>query len=401
MYKQAKIKNQSEGIKNWHIFPIKWVFKRTQSKEILTSQLYQNLQRSLSPNEYFFKWNNGLFQKNNPQHNKEIYNLFQSYIVIDPDKLPANFTKLFELDINSEDIQSQVESIFKKARLLDKNSARIIFVEDKIVIFRNEERLVHKWSKLTKWEKKRSEITTTFNTFSNIYDAVRSQYHTIQSSQEKQDDYKFLQQDILKLAQEIQTLWYWVKDWEFKRKLNWIIWDIENATNFKILWAKLQNLQELTFTNRSIDSKLLEWAKNKFSKRFKDLQSIIWIVTNQLLDLENILTEYQNSLELFLAQIQFTDKWLSWENYNNWYLRLEQKYWIISPFDIFYKWIEKYKDNKELFPKVLHYIQTFFEVYKDEHQKKLSWIDVNPKEFKDFEEIKDNLKNLENIIIKT
>ncbi|MCF7834525.1 hypothetical protein K9M48_00520 [Candidatus Gracilibacteria bacterium] len=401
MYKQAKIKNQSEGIKNGHIFPIKGVFKRTQSKEILTSQLYQNLQRSLSPNEYFFKGNNGLFQKNNPQHNKEIYNLFQSYIVIDPDKLPANFTKLFELDINSEDIQSQVESIFKKARLLDKNSARIIFVEDKIVIFRNEERLVHKGSKLTKGEKKRSEITTTFNTFSNIYDAVRSQYHTIQSSQEKQDDYKFLQQDILKLAQEIQTLGYGVKDGEFKRKLNGIIGDIENATNFKILGAKLQNLQELTFTNRSIDSKLLEGAKNKFSKRFKDLQSIIGIVTNQLLDLENILTEYQNSLELFLAQIQFTDKGLSWENYNNGYLRLEQKYGIISPFDIFYKWIEKYKDNKELFPKVLHYIQTFFEVYKDEHQKKLSGIDVNPKEFKDFEEIKDNLKNLENIIIKT
>jgi hypothetical protein len=88
-----------------------------------------------------------LFQKNNPQYNKQIYNLFQSYIVVDPDKLPENFVKLFELDIKSKDIQEQVESIFKKARLLEKDSARIVFIGDKIVIFRNEQTLTHKKSK--------------------------------------------------------------------------------------------------------------------------------------------------------------------------------------------------------------------------------------------------------------
>ena len=401
MTMQDKILHQKYGIDKWNIFPLKSVFTWTQMKEILSSQLYENLQRALSPNDFFFKWNNNLFQKNNPKHNKEIYNLFQSYIVFNPNKLPDNFIKLFDLDPQSPSMQSDVEEIFKKARLLDKHSARIVFVEDKIVIFRNEQTLTHKTSTwLTSWEKKRSEIRTTFNTFSNIYDAVRSQYYTVQSSQEKQDDYKLLQHDILKLAQEIQTLGFKVKDWEFKRKLDAIISEISWATNFRVLWANLQNLQNLTFTNKSIDSNLLQWAKNKLSKRFKDLQSIIWIVKNQLNDLENILIEYQNWLELFLNQIQFTHMWLSIENYNNSYLRLEKKYWPISPFNTFHNRINKYKNDKLLYPKFLNYIQALFDVYKDEHTKKLSWKDFNLDLFGNFNEIKNNIKNIEDIIIK-
>lgn len=394
---KSQISHQEKWIESWHIFPLKSVFTRTQMKEILSSQLYQNLQRALSPKEYFFKWNNALFQKNNPQYNKQIYNLFQSYIVVDPDKLPENFIKLFELDIKSKDIQEQVESIFKKARLLEKDSARIVFIDDKIVIFRNEQTLTHKKSKwLTTWEKKRTEISTTFNTFSNIYDAIRSQYHTIQSSQEKQDDYKLLQQDILKLAQEIQILGFEIKDWEFKRRLDSIISEVDGATNFRVLWANLQNLQNLTFTNKSIDFNLLEWAKNKLLKRFQDLQKIVWIVKNQLNDLENILIEYQNWLDLFLDQIQFTNMWLSIENYNNSYLKLEKKYWPISPFNTFHNRINKYKNDKLLYPKFLNYIQALFDVYKDEHKKKLSWKDF----FEKFDDIKSNLKNIEEIILK-
>lgn len=397
---QEKILYQKYGIEKWNIFPLKSVFTWTQMKEILSSQLYENLQRALSPNDFFFKWNNNLFKKNNPQHNKEIYNLFQSYIVFNPSKLPENFIKLFDLDIQSPTIQSDVEEIFKKARLLDKKSARIVFVDDKIIIFRNEQRLVHKTWKLTQWEKNRSEIMTTFNTFSNIYDAIRSQYYTIQSSQEKQDDYKILQQDILKLAQEIQTLGFETKDWEFKRKLDSIIEEINWATNFRVLWANLQNLQNLTFTNKSIDSNLLQWAKNKLLKRFKDLQSIIWIVKNQLNDLENILVEHQNPLELFLNQIQFTNLSISRENYDNSYSRLERKYGIISPFDTFYKLIKKYKNDKIIFPKILNYIKMFFDAYRDEHQKKLSWQSLDLEIFKNFGHIKDNIGNIESIIIK-
>jgi len=400
---QGKISHQKHGLDKWDIYPIKWVFSWTQSKEIISSQLYLNLQRALSPKEYFFKWNNSLFKKNNTQYNKQIYNLFQSYIIIDPDKLPDNFVKLFELNPDSDNIQSQVESIFKKAKLLDRNSARIVFVDDKIVIFRNEERLTHKDNKkLTKWQKRRSEIVTTFNTFSNIYDAVRSQYHTISSSQDKQDDYKLLQKDILTLAQEIKFLWYWVKDWALKRSLDSIISNIQNATNAKVLAANLQNLQKLTFTNRSIDSNLLQWAKNKLSKRFKDLQSIIGVIQNQLNELENILTEHQSCLDLFLSQIQFTDLSITIESYNRWYKELFEKYWAISPFNIFYQRINKYKHDKKLFPKFLERIKYFLDIYKDEHTVKLSWEDINDQKleaFKEFKLIKNSLSDIERLII--
>jgi hypothetical protein len=51
--------------------------------------------------------------------------------------------EVFDLDPKDPDIQSKVEALFQKARLLDKHSARVIFVDDKIIIFRNEERLIH------------------------------------------------------------------------------------------------------------------------------------------------------------------------------------------------------------------------------------------------------------------
>jgi hypothetical protein len=176
---------------------------------------------------------------------------------------------------------------------------------------------------------------------------------------------------------------------------------VDGATNFRILWANLQNLKNLTFKNKSIDSNLLEWAKNKLLKRFQDLQKIVWIVKNQLNDLENILIEYQNWLELFLDQIQFTNMWLSIENYNNWYLKLEKKYWETSPFNVFHKRINKYKDDQNLFPKVIHYVKTLFETYKDEHQQKLSWKEITEKDlFEDFKNIKDNLSNIETLIAK-
>lgn len=393
---QEKAKQQRFGIDIWDILPIKAVFPRTQSKEITSSQLYLNLQRALSPKEYFFKWNTSLFKKNDSSHNRRIYEVFQSYIVFDPNKLPSNFLELFELDPYDSQIQTKLDYIFKRARLLDKDSARIIFVDDKIIIFRNEQKLVHSKSKLTQWEKKRSEIVTTFNTFSNIYDAIRSQYYTVQSSQSKQNDYKLLQKEILTLAQEIQALWYNVKNMQFKRQLDSIVADISRATNFRVLGAKLQNLQELTFANKIIDFNLLQWAQNKLGKRFSDLQKIIWIVQIQLNELENILTQYQTDLDLFLSQIQFTDQSLAISNYDKSYLRLEQKYWPISPFSIFHQWIIKYQNDKKLFPKFVHYIKTLFTAFQDEHQKKLS---SRTSQFDDISQLKDNLKDIEQIIL--
>ena len=81
----------------------------------------------------------------------------------DKNKLPKNFVKLFELDLTSPDIENQVKNVFQRARLLDKDhhSGRIVFIDDKIVIFRNEEIVVHKETEgLTKAEKKRSKIVS-------------------------------------------------------------------------------------------------------------------------------------------------------------------------------------------------------------------------------------------------
>ncbi len=397
---QGKILHREAGIANWDIFEVEWVFARARIREILSAKLYQNLARSLSPNEYLFKWNGKLFKHNDHQYNRQIYNLLIWYIPYDTARLPENFVKLFDIDTQSPTIQSELDEIFQRARLLKKDSSRIIFIDDKIIIFKNEEKLVHKGWRLTKWEKRRSRIQTIFNTFSNIYDAVRSQYYTIQSSQEKQDDYKLSQQRIIELAQEIRTLGFDVKDWAFRRKLNYIISEIEWATNFRILWANLHNLQNLTFGNKITASKSLEWAKNKLLNRFKDLQKIIWIVANQLNDLENILTEHQRLLELLLPENPHIDPPISRNKYNESYLELAGKYWKISPFDTFHQWTQKHRDNKYSYPKILHRIETLFKTYKDEHQKKLSWIDFDPDIFKEFGKIKDNLKYIEDTIIK-
>ena len=187
----------------------------------MTAELYKNLQRAVSPSEKYFLGNKNLFERNNPSHNREIYDLFLSYVEVDPEQLPERFIELFELKGDKEEIKKQTLSLFKQARLLDKKSSRISFIDDKIVIFRTEEKLTHKNSerKLTRAEKNRTEYQTTFNTYSNIYDAVRSQYHTLDSSEKKKDEYKILQQECLKLAQELQVLGYETKDTTFQKRI--------------------------------------------------------------------------------------------------------------------------------------------------------------------------------------
>ena len=394
-------------MERWDILPLKSVFSWTKSKEMISSDLYMNLQRSLSPQEKYFLGNKKLFKKNDSSYNKQIFDLFQSYVVVDKDKLPENFLKLFELDLNDTDIENQVKNIFQKARLLDKKSARIVFVDDKIVIFRNEERLVHKQSKwLTQWEKKRSEIVTTFNTFSNIYDAVRSQYYIIQNSEDKKDECKIYQQELLKLAQEAKYFWVQnVKNWEWKRKIDQIIEETKNARNFKVLAANLQNLENLTFKNPSIDANLLEWAKNKFRKRFWDLQNILGVVNKQLNDMTNILVEYENALDMFLSSMSFANQDLVLSNYRKDYRKINDKYWDISPFCVFNEWIEKYNKDEKNYLNFVNQMKTLLEAYKSEHTDKLMEIEkpnisLPAPEIENFGEVKDNLRLLEELIVK-
>jgi hypothetical protein len=255
---------------------------------------------------------------------------------------------LFDLDSKDPKIQSKVEALFQKARLLDNHSARVVFINDKIVIFRNEERLIHRdeTKKLTQGEKRRTEIRTTFNTFDNLYDAIRSQQYAIDGSAEKQDEYKQLQKDILRLAQDIRVSGYGEKDAEFQRKLNDITDQIQGATNAKVLAANLQNLQQLTTTNKSVDFNLLQGAKNKFTKRFKDLQNIISIIERQLNEMEHILVQHESALDMFLNQITFANPELSINNYNSAIRTIPEEFREIGPFSQFYKAINHvYKET--------------------------------------------------------
>lgn len=370
---------QQSGINSWRITPVKSVFSWTQSKELLSAELYKSLQRAVSPTDRLFVGNADLFQKNNPKHNRALYQEFLSYVEIDPEKLPPRFLEVFDLDSKDPDIQSKVEALFQRARLLDKHSARVLFVDDKIIIFRNEERLVHKneTRKLTQGEKRRTEIKTTFNTFDNLYDAIRSQYYAIEWSEEKKDDYKQLQKDILTLAQDIRVSGYWEKDAEFQRKLTDIVSQIEHATNAKILAANLQNLQALTTTNKSVDFNLLHGAKNKFTKRFQDLQSIISVIERQLNDMENILAQHESALNIFLNQITFANPELCINNYTNAIRTIPEEFRQVSPFSDFNNAINHainhvYKNSPTWLKDIAEEIKKLYNEYTSEHTEKLN-----------------------------
>ena len=334
---------QQIWIEKWHITRLKSVFPWTQSRELLTAELYKNLQRAVSPSEKYFLGNKNLFERNNPSHNREIYDLFLSYVEVEPEQLPERFIELFELKGDKEEIKKQTLSLFKQARLLDKKSSRISFIDDKIVIFRTEEKLTHKnpERKLTRAEKNRTEYQTTFNTYSNIYDAVRSQYHTLDSSEKKKDEYKILQQECLKLAQEIQVLGYETKDTTFQKRIWDMIQEISNATNAKVLASNLQNLQEMTYSNRSIDANHLQWAKNKFEKRFADLQAQIGVIQLHLNSMEQLLTQHEAALKMFLLQIRMgKGSALALENYFKAFKTIPYAYQNIAPFSTFHAWIQ-------------------------------------------------------------
>jgi hypothetical protein len=153
-----------------------------------------------------------------------------------------------------------------------------MFIDDKVIIFRNNEVLTHtqKREKLTQGEKRRSDIKTTFNTFATLYDAVRSQYHTLDTEHENQQDYTIYQNEVLALMQEIKTLGKeHIKDFSFQRRIEALIQETQTAQNSKVLATCLYNFQQLTFTNSSIDSNHLRGANNKLKNRFYDLFKII------------------------------------------------------------------------------------------------------------------------------
>lgn len=188
---------------------------------MISKNLYKNLQRALSPVEDFYHGNENLFVKNNAKKNREIFDLFLSYLSVDPQKVPPMFLELFELDPKDPQLREKIIALFQRARFLEPKTTRTLFIDDKVIIFRNEEVLLHPTSskKLTQAEKKAYKIQTTFNTYEDLYSAVRSQVYTLRGGEERKEEYGLLQTKILTLAQSIKALGYGIKDQSFERKL--------------------------------------------------------------------------------------------------------------------------------------------------------------------------------------
>jgi hypothetical protein len=80
---------------------------------------------------------------------------------------------------------------------------------------------------------------------------------------------------------------------------------------------------------------LLHGAKNKFTKRFQDLQSIISVIERQLNDMENILAQHESALNIFLNQITFANPELCINNYTNAIRTIPEEFRQVSPFSDF------------------------------------------------------------------
>jgi inorganic triphosphatase YgiF len=274
--------HRQQEMENGNIFRLKEVSPRTTTHALLTNELYTNLQRAVSPCDFFFQVNPERFEKGNKQANRKIYDALIQTLVVDTDRIPDRFLELFHLpekiQLTGKSLDTLFKEIFAKARFPFSDSRRTVFIDDKIIIFRNEEVLTHKekGKKLTQGEKRRSEIKTTFNTFATLYDAVRSQYHTLDTEKENQQDYIDYQNTVLTLMQEIKTFGKeHIKDASFHKRIDDLIQDTITAQNSKVLAACLYNFLELTFTNSSIDSNHLRGANNKLRKRFYDVLKII------------------------------------------------------------------------------------------------------------------------------
>lgn len=88
-----------------------------------------------------------------------------------------------------------------------------------------------------------------FNTFSDIYSALRSQQHIVDKQEGKIDDYKIFQKTALELIQDLKGE---TKHREEKKKLDEIMDGIANATSFPLMASKFYNLFKIDFVNKSI-----------------------------------------------------------------------------------------------------------------------------------------------------
>lgn len=379
---------QEKGIQLWHIIPLKESYPRTKSQALLWSALYKSLQRAIGIEDHYFLENKKRSDiAKDSTSKRKIYDTLLSYIDIDPNKLPAQFVEIFKLNRSDPNLWLQVKNIFNKAQYLNKESWRVIFVDGNIIIFRNETRLIHTDSKrkLTQGEKRCFTIQTTFNTFSSLYDAIRSQHYAIDHMKIDQETMLALIEELLSLANDIKIEWLWSKNEVYKRQIDDIIAQLWDVRDYKKLWAVLYNLEQLEYTNKSVDNNRIQWAVHKFTDRFDNLNAMIDITAyRDLPALEKILHKHTNALEMFLAQINYmTDKEYVFSQY-------QQRLWIskntrfqkkdihipynimIEPFWTFYKTIAEYIHHDKFITDIIPVLKESYETYKTEHQEKLS-----------------------------
>ena len=319
------------------------------------------------------------FEQNEPKKKKqtrlspeEEKNLIQ-LIKINREKLPEKFLEAFDLQVDNPECANKALKLLGEFDFLIKdrywnNVSRIIGVDGKILIFREEITATHQEDNppVTQAEKKRKEKTVKLNVYQTIYDAIRSQHYTIETEAKNADDYGLYQQEVLDLMEEIEKVGKnIVKDFSFHKRIAELVEETRNAKNYQILAMNLQNLRKIAFNNRSIVRNQLIWANNKLEQRFEEVWKIIAHVSDQLKALEKIKTDHEEILIRFFIQY-FDKKNYAWKIYEEDYKYLPK----VEPFHSLHKIIRtavKMEDWRE----VMQSASEIFNGMRDEHTEKL------------------------------
>ena len=113
--------------------------------------------------------------------------------------------------------------------------------------------------------------------------------------------------------------------------------------------------------------------------------------------MEQLLTQHETALKMFLLQIRMgKGSALALENYFKAFKTIPYTYQNIAPFSTFHAWIQKYHKNQKLFPLFVDKIEAIYAQYQEEHTQKLAG---SVSDFEDFKLVKDNLKDIEELII--
>ncbi|MDR3168302.1 MAG: hypothetical protein LBU27_00630 [Candidatus Peribacteria bacterium] len=363
----TQISHRQQGVEKGVIKDLPEAFPHTRTNA-LKSHLYERLLRALSPIDYYFR-------VHKEQTNKTLYQTFLDYLVVDPQNLPPKFIEHFQLNPQDADIDQQVKKLFTNPKWLDKTSSRVLFIEGKILIFRDVITSAHPHpkTKLTPGEKRQSEKNTMFNTFDSLYDAIRSQYHTLQTEAENQTDYAEYQREILLLITDLECFSrVELKDnGTFLRKLQELRAVTQSAQNFDIHNVH-QHLEEVmnVMHHSTLQKNILRGANNDLRRRLENVRGIIGNVEKHRTMLETLRKNHEQILDYFFDQ-QFNLP-LAYENYQRSYQSLQKQYGEILPFSDYHNIIERlvhiHKDGAEEVKAVLAGLQEIFTTEKTQHQ---------------------------------